>query len=207
MVQPTVSLDCPTDCQLPRSALDSDDLVLTLTELRITDAVALTTQTSPEFYASTPTFPNPFTVEHATAYISSKHRTDLKARWVTGSRDACGGTEEDWEIAFWIHAKWFGRGVMSRAMDVALKYAWDQGVERIFGGCFVWNAASIRTMDKAGFKQSARLEAVYTTKEGVAMDAFFYTRLRDGKDCEAPAKASCVAPPARKEEASLLTPA
>lgn len=57
------------------------------------------------------------------------------------------------EIGYWLGKKYWGRGIMSEAVEKALKYCEREfGIKRMKAGTFLENKASIRVLKKNSFK-------------------------------------------------------
>lgn len=78
------------------------------------------------------------------------------------------------EMGYWLGEEYWGRGIVSEAATAVVDYGFQTfDICRIFAGVFERNAASMRVLEKAGFRKEARLiKAV--TKEGQTMDELIY---------------------------------
>ncbi|KAI8827194.1 acyl-CoA N-acyltransferase [Fimicolochytrium jonesii] len=82
------------------------------------------------------------------------------------------------ELGYWLDPEHGGYGVMGAAVKAMCDIAFnDVGVERVFGQCFVENAASARVMERAGMKLDGTLRAL-VRKHGKPMDCKQYSILR-----------------------------
>lgn len=81
------------------------------------------------------------------------------------------------EIGYWLGEPFWGRGIMSWAIRemCALGFA-QEGVKRITAGIMAHNLGSQKALEKAGFKQEARLEKGYC-KYGEYYDNVVYAIL------------------------------
>jgi ribosomal-protein-alanine N-acetyltransferase len=78
------------------------------------------------------------------------------------------------EIGYWLGAEYWGRGLMSAAVSAATGYAFTVlSVTRVFAVPFARNAASIRVLEKAGYRREGvmRRSAI---KDGVVLDQVLY---------------------------------
>ncbi len=74
------------------------------------------------------------------------------------------------EIGYWLGHRWWGRGLGTRAVLLAVEYAWNElGVDRVYAEVFGDNHASVRVLEKSGFTEEYRLPAVIY-KEGRILD-------------------------------------
>lgn len=134
-------------------------------------------------------FPNPYSHADAVSWIKMvmNNKKDLIfAIEVNG--EACGGIglhgmsdvyRYNAEIGYWLSEKHWGKGITTEAtrLLVALgfeKYSWT----RIYAGIFSANTASMRVLEKCGFRK----EAVFTRsvkKRGVFLDEHVYSILKE----------------------------
>lgn len=83
------------------------------------------------------------------------------------------------EIGYWLGRAHWGRGIATRALVAATRYAFERfDFERLEAGVFEWNPASSRVLEKAGYEREGRLRrSVF--KDGRLGDAILYARLRE----------------------------
>jgi RimJ/RimL family protein N-acetyltransferase len=101
--------------------------------------------------------PQPYTVEHALAYIRGEV-TPAETRWavtengrIVGSIGATPQGDDVWEVGYWVRAEARGRGLMTRALVLVARWALEQGAARVQLRAVPDNAASCRVAEKAGF--------------------------------------------------------
>jgi RimJ/RimL family protein N-acetyltransferase len=83
-------------------------------------------------------------------------------------------------VGYWTVAAARGRGVASRAVDAACRWAFAElGVDRVELCHAVENAASGRVAEKAGFTLEGRLRRSYRYGDGVKHDELLWGRLSD----------------------------
>jgi ribosomal-protein-alanine N-acetyltransferase len=83
------------------------------------------------------------------------------------------------EIGFWLGEEYWGRGIMTEALRAVTEYAFANfDLCRLYAGVFEWNLASMRVLEKAGYKLEARLKKA-VTKEGKTIDEFLYAIVRE----------------------------
>ena len=121
--------------------------------------------------------PQPYRLEHALAYIRGEV-TPSETRWavvvdgrIAGSIGASPAGDDAWEVGYWAHADARGRGVMTRALVLIARWAFEQGARRVQLRADVENLASCRVAEKAGF-----------TREGVLRSAHWNERLKRRQD-------------------------
>lgn len=57
------------------------------------------------------------------------------------------------EIGYWLGEEYWGRGIMTEAVKLLTKYAFEKlGLVRVYAKVFVWNEASQTVLKKAGFQ-------------------------------------------------------
>jgi len=121
--------------------------------------------------------PQPYRLEHALAYIRGEV-TPAETRWavvvdgrIAGSIGTTPNADDAWEVGYWARAGERGRGIMSRALVLVARWAFDQGAARVQLRADVENLASCRVAEKAGF-----------TREGVLRSAHWNERLKRRQD-------------------------
>jgi len=82
------------------------------------------------------------------------------------------------EIAFWLGRKYWGRGIMTRAIKQMVRYGFSNlKLKRIQARTFIANKASARVLEKAGFKWEGELKKVIR-KKGRYYDCYLYAKVR-----------------------------
>jgi len=83
------------------------------------------------------------------------------------------------EIGYWIGEMHWGRGIVSRAVQVATDVAFEQtDLIRLFAPVYCWNKPSMRVLEKAGYLR----EGVLTRsafKDGTLIDRVLFARTRE----------------------------
>lgn len=83
------------------------------------------------------------------------------------------------EIGYWLGRAHWGRGIATRALTAATRYAFERfDLERLEAGVFEWNPASARVLEKAGYEREGRLRRA-VLKDGRLGDVILYARLRE----------------------------
>jgi [ribosomal protein S5]-alanine N-acetyltransferase len=115
-------------------------------------------------------FPHPYTLKDAEQFLSfaaNEERPSNFAIEVAGS--AVGGLgfvpgsdveRFSAEVGYWLGEEVWGRGVVTEALTMFTRYAFsDLGLLRIFALPLADNAASIRVLEKAGFRVEGTLRS------------------------------------------------
>ena len=133
-------------------------------------------------------FPHPYSLEDARQFISLVKDGIVKHVFVIFSDDTFVGLigiipqhdvhRFNGEIGYWLGKPFWGKGYATEAVKQATDFAFNTlGLHRVYAGIFETNKASMRVLDKAGY----RLEAVFTSsiiKNGVLMDEYVYSILK-----------------------------
>lgn len=83
------------------------------------------------------------------------------------------------ELGYWVGEEFWGRGVASSAVKRMCSYGFsDLGLVRIFAMPIVWNPASIRVLQKAGFTHEGTLRRA-CIKDGRLADMELYALVRE----------------------------
>jgi RimJ/RimL family protein N-acetyltransferase len=82
------------------------------------------------------------------------------------------------EVGYWLGAKHWGRGIATMALVRICRYAFENlGLLRVFAVPIVWNPASFRVLDKAGFEREGLMRKA-CIKDGKVMDMALYAKVR-----------------------------
>ena len=80
------------------------------------------------------------------------------------------------EVGYWLSEKYWGRGIVTSALNAITNYAFKHlDVTRVFAIPFAHNAASIRVLEKAGYRCEGRMRRS-AIKDGVVLDQFLYAK-------------------------------
>lgn len=129
-------------------------------------------------------FPHPYTLEDARAWIELQMRSDEENNWVIEvDGDAVGGiglspcddvNRRSAEVGFWLGEAYWGRGIMTAAVGALTRYAFDErDFFRVFAEVFEGNRASMRVLEKCGFRREGVLRRS-ATKDGKVIDQVVY---------------------------------
>lgn len=134
-------------------------------------------------------FPHPYTPSDAKSWLEmvGRNREDvILAIEVDG--EACGGIglhglkdvyRYNSEIGYWLSETYWGRGIMSEAVGAMVDHAFTKtSWLRLFAAIFENNSASMRVLEKNGFKPEA-VHRKAVMKEGRLLDEHLYALLKD----------------------------
>lgn len=133
-------------------------------------------------------FPHPYSIEDARDFlniIKDDNPTKVFAIVVDGQAVGSIGIfpqtdihEKSAEIGYWLSEKYWGKGIMSRAIQEIVEYGFSTfDIVRIFARPFATNMGSQKVLEKAGFELEARLKkALY--KNGEVIDELIYVKFK-----------------------------
>ncbi|MDP2966797.1 MAG: GNAT family N-acetyltransferase [bacterium] len=82
------------------------------------------------------------------------------------------------EIGYWLGEKYWGQGIMTAAVKLATKYAFEKlGLRRIYAFVFLSNKASARVLRKAGFKYEGKLRK-HVLKGNRFLDDLLFAKIK-----------------------------
>jgi len=133
-------------------------------------------------------FPHPYTLMDARFWVSLCQNGDEPYSWaIEANGELAGGmgVHRDEgifavtaEVGYWLGEAFWGHGFASAALAAACRYAFSEcDFERLESGVFAWNPASMRVLEKNGFKREAWLRNS-VLKDGQLIDRALYARLR-----------------------------
>lgn len=83
------------------------------------------------------------------------------------------------EIGYWLGRPYWGRGIATEAVQEISKWAFERfDLCRLFAEVFAWNPASMRVLEKAGYRREGCLRQS-VTKDGRTIDAYLYALVRE----------------------------
>jgi len=132
--------------------------------------------------------PQPYTVDHALAYIGGTTGNDRETRFaVTDAADGrlLGSIGATWneardvaEIGYWLRADARGRGAITAAARLVSAWALEAGAARVQLRAAVGNDASRRVAEKAGFRlEGVHRSAYWNPRLGRRVDWAMYSLL------------------------------
>lgn len=82
------------------------------------------------------------------------------------------------EVGYWLGEAHWGRGIASEALDAMAEHIFaTTGILRLFATVFSHNAASMRVLEKAGFRPVGILRNA-AVKNGRVIDLHYYERIK-----------------------------
>ena len=134
-------------------------------------------------------FPHPYTETHGRDFLSRvAHQHPARVWAIEVDGEAAGGigvvqlTDVERisaEIGYWLGEQFWGRGVMTEALNAVTDEAFRElDLRRIFALPFADNIGSIRVLEKAGYMLEGRLPQS-AVKDGVVRDQLLYGTYRD----------------------------
>lgn len=135
-------------------------------------------------------FPHPYGLADAEAFIvMAKNMSPETFFAVVVDGEAVGGIgftlHQDVErisaeIGYWLGAAFWGRGIMTAAVGAVTRYAFAQHghLRRIYAVPYAWSTASMRVLEKAGYRLEGRMRQS-ALKDGEVTDQALYAIVRD----------------------------
>lgn len=133
-------------------------------------------------------FPHPYRLSDAKSWISMVLEGKDIVYTIEVEGEACGGIglhrmkdvyRFNAEIGYWLSEQHWGKGIVTEAVKLMVDEGFTrEPFTRIYAGVFSNNKASMRVLEKCGFRQ----EAVFTRsvkKEGVYLDEHIYSILKE----------------------------
>lgn len=133
-------------------------------------------------------FPHPYKPEDATGFIGFNEGVSPATNFCIEYGGECVGVigfipQEDVytktaDLGYWLGEPLWGKGIMTIATRKMVRYIFNYfDAVRIHAGIFAWNTASMRVLEKAGFKKECVFEqAIY--KDGVLTDEHRFSILK-----------------------------
>jgi RimJ/RimL family protein N-acetyltransferase len=84
------------------------------------------------------------------------------------------------EIGYWLGVSHWGRGIITEAVGAVTGYALAQhgDLRRLYAVPFGWNGASVRVLEKAGYRLEGRMRQS-AVKDGQVIDQLLYAILHE----------------------------
>ena len=132
-------------------------------------------------------FPHPYTIANAEAFLSIVMEDDPKTVFAIANEvEAIGSIglmlgkdvhRFTAELGYWLAEPFWGKGVMTEAVKSITEYAFSSfGLKRVYAEPYATNPASVRVLEKAGFKYEGLLRAS-AFKDGRLVDQLLYARV------------------------------
>ncbi|MCX6789770.1 MAG: GNAT family protein [Candidatus Gribaldobacteria bacterium] len=137
------------------------------------------------------TVPYPYTIKMAKEWVAkklkeNKNRQPIIIDFVIDINGEVAGAigfhkieqEHRAEIGYWLAEKYWGSGIMTEAIREASKFAFGKlKLKRIYAAVFPWNKASMRVLEKNGFKFEGILRK-NTLKNGKLIDDHIFAKIK-----------------------------
>lgn len=83
------------------------------------------------------------------------------------------------EIGYWLSEKYWGKGIMSRALNDVINYIFgNTNIIRLFTSVLEYNSASVKVLEKNGFRKVG-IQTKAAIKNGKIVDMYSYELLKD----------------------------
>lgn len=135
--------------------------------------------------------PYPYTLEEARKWVKYNVRNykNKNKKWISFAIEVDGiavgsiainemEANHKGEMGYWLGKKYRGRGIMSYAVKEFTDYVFKNfKLKRIYAGVFLHNKASVRVLEKAGFKLEGLLKKDLM-KDGKYIDHYLYAKVK-----------------------------
>lgn len=132
--------------------------------------------------------PHPYSIDDAKAWIEkTMHQAPRVSFVIDRFGEAVGGIglvlgsdieRCSAEVGYWLGEDFWGRGIATAALVRITRYAFDElGLLRVFATPIVWNPASCRVLEKAGFEREGIMRNA-CIKAGTVADMALYAKVR-----------------------------
>jgi len=132
--------------------------------------------------------PFPYTIDDAVSFINFTKTEDPPTNFaIEYEGDLCGMIgltrqpdvyKKTAEIGYWIGEPYWNKGIATEAVRLITAYGFDQlGFVRIHTGIFEYNPASMRVLEKNGFKKDGIFEKA-VLKNGKIWDEHRYSKIK-----------------------------
>ena len=136
-------------------------------------------------------FPQPYTLADAREWIE-RAGTEPVTHWAIevegkavggiGVELHTDGSARTGQFGYWLGEPYWGRGIATAAARAVADHVFNTlGLARLQAGVFVWNQASMRVLEKAGFVREGVLRNS-VLKDGALVDQVQYARWRKAAD-------------------------
>lgn len=133
-------------------------------------------------------FPHPYTEADAESWFALIETLSPRTHWAIDiDGEAVGGIGVEpgqgtyartGHFGYWLGESYWGRGIMSAAVRTTVEYVFSRvDVVRLEAPVFEWNPASMRVLEKCGFRREGVLRKS-AFKDGQLIDTVLYARIR-----------------------------
>lgn len=134
-------------------------------------------------------FPSPYTLTDAYEWINFVQNEKCNFAIEVNGR-AVGGigvifqkdvARRNAEIGYWLGEAYWGRGIATAAVAEMVTYVFEHypDIHRIYAGVFQYNTASMRVLEKVGFREEAILKEAVTKNNQLWDEHIFALRRTD----------------------------
>ena len=82
------------------------------------------------------------------------------------------------EIGYWLGEKYWGQGIMTTAVKLVTKYAFQElRLKRVHAHVFPFNKGSVRVLEKAGYQYEGRLRK-NSLKDNKLIDSLIFAKVK-----------------------------
>ena len=162
-----------------------------LRHFRLGDADAIVKHANNrKIYRPTVDMPYPYHRRDAVEWIEQNHSEEARKRpgmmslaiVVDGEAVGCIGLSDieghKAGVGYWLAEEHWGRGIMTRALKLTTRHALgEMGLRRLYAEVFLFNRASMRVLEKAGYKREGVLRKE-VEKDGRLYDMALYAKVR-----------------------------
>ena len=132
------------------------------------------------------TFPHPYTLEDARSWITTSSTASPELNFaIEFNGDAVGGVglqlhsgvlAKTGSFGYWVGEQFWRKGIATAVIGAFAPFAMStHQLARLEARVFSWNAASMRVLEKCGFRREAVLEK-RIVKDGMILDEVVYAR-------------------------------
>jgi RimJ/RimL family protein N-acetyltransferase len=133
-------------------------------------------------------FPFPYTVQDAADWIDFTIHQEPQTNFAIATQELIGGIgitlqgdvhRKSAEIGYWLGEPFWGRGIITKALLSMTNYAFSNfDLIRLYAYVFETNPASMKVLEKAGYKLEGRLRKS-VIKDGQILDQMVYAILKE----------------------------
>ncbi|HVO74747.1 MAG TPA: GNAT family protein [Ignavibacteriaceae bacterium] len=133
-------------------------------------------------------FPFPYTIQDAIDWIDFTIHQEPQTNFAIATQELIGGIgitlqgdvhRKSAEIGYWLGEPFWGRGIITKALVAMSNYAFNNfDLIRLYAYVFETNPASMRVLEKAGYKLEGRLRKSII-KDGQILDQLIYALLKE----------------------------
>ena len=134
-------------------------------------------------------FPQPYTRADADRWIREQNSSETAGQFaievgtelaggigfIIGSGERVGTAS----LGYWLGRRFWGKGVMSEAVQVATQWAFETlRVRRVWANVMGPNIGSMRVLEKAGYQLEGKMNLAICDRRGIIHDELIYAKMR-----------------------------